>query len=111
MDQSPIPGSWNLAKPNMTERPQPGDAYYLQFVDTRKQSHVTTLKSITKGDADKEIWVSADGGQRAGPGQPDAVAERTRTYVPSTNLILGGENGDKDPRWLYGWTNVDARVS
>lgn len=108
---SPIPGAWNVASPNMSGGPSPGDAYFLQFTDTREQSHVGIIKAITKLDNDKEQWVTADGGQRDVPGGLDRVRERTRTYVRSENLVYGGENADKEPRWLYGWTNVDKLVS
>jgi hypothetical protein len=105
--------SWVEASPGMPpdRRPQPGDAYYLQFLDSRKQSHVCTLKSITKAGADTETWVSADGGQRSGPGTPDAARECTRTYIPSKNEMRGGVASQAgEARWLYGWTNVDKRV-
>jgi hypothetical protein len=109
--KSPIPGAWNPASPGMSGSPSPGDAYYLQFTDTREQSHVGIVKSVTRLDDDREQWVTADGGQRDTPGGLDRVCERTRTYVRSENLVYGGENADKEPRWLFGWTDVDKLVS
>jgi hypothetical protein len=105
------PTAWNVASTDMKSGPAPGDSYFLQFVDTRKQSHVGIIKAIINPGADPETWITADGGQRDAPGALDRIRERTRTYVRSTNHVLGGENADKEPRWLDGWTNVDKLVS
>jgi hypothetical protein len=102
--------AWHTGSELGRRTPKAGDCYFLEFLDSGKQSHVGFIKSIAdKGDGN-QIWVTVDGGQRSGPGTPDKILERTRLVDPKAGLVYGGENADMAPRRLRGWLDVDQVV-
>jgi hypothetical protein len=102
--------AWHAGSELGAKKPKPGDCYYLEFLDSGKQSHVGFIKSITDRGDGKQTWVTVDGGQRSGPGTPDKILERTRLVDAAAGIVFGGENADNNPRRLRGWLDVDQVV-
>jgi hypothetical protein len=101
--------AWHTGSELGSKRPKPGDCYFLEFLDSGKQSHVGFIKSVSDNGG-KQTWVTVDGGQRSGPGTPDKILERTRLVDPAAGIVYGGENADNNPRRLRGWLDVDQVV-
>jgi hypothetical protein len=110
MDRTLHNEAWHPASELPAKRPKAGDCYFLEYIDTGKQSHVGFIKSVSDSGDGKQTWVTVDGGQRSGAGTKDRILERTRTVDTAAGIVYGGENADKDPRRLRGWLDVDQVV-
>jgi hypothetical protein len=122
------PGSWILAKPDMSERPRTGDTPI--FVTGSDFKHMNLFKESYKqpkadGSGEEEIWVTADGGQgtpgryyddeeyKKAHGTPhggtklttkgkEAIMRKEAVYDPSANTVGGSK--------LLGWVNIEKMV-